>query len=610
MTNYTKTNVLQLREKLSRGLQTGLDYVNGSYESEFNSLTLNDGDMCELKSLYLDTAESSAGKITIKPNETDFSVSFYHYIMNWTDEDKIYNQTAPPSTAQPDGKNYYLCDSKAITGGNTKKVMTITLNEMRGYGVGSWGDAGVVFQYVDATQSIGNQLSFFTLNVPNIKHDPTDKITFDVNSVDKNGHNLGLGFLINGNFPIIISQTRNDIKNLESVAHSIDCGNIQITTADNDDGDTRTPHQFTFNFTIPQGGYDPSELARIIDDKCSVLRTTQGLLDNYPMSSPFLTSTRQFNTDYPQPANETFYVSEDGEDYYNYTSPNDYLSGTSEFGLKYDVGQDKFQFETLNNPFYVNSQPSLESVQIGTSGEYFVINKNCGIAFTALSPPNVWFKKMGFDPSICVSYESRTKTFSPTITNQTLPIIKGAIEGVSLTGTYKGLDTAIYKTGGTPSGGVANAHGQRAFTSAELASTPTTSLNQIIIYADYQVAQIKYDYAYYMIEIDLGFQQSFMGQNYSSNKIQSVIGRFYSKDSFTNAYNEGSIPYIHRGKSIKIDKARIRILNDDGDPADDIGDNNTIFLEIIKNVNPPSLQIEPIPLQDYLDIEKESKKVK
>tara|TARA_R110001632_G_scaffold29349_5_gene78032 strand:+ start:3312 stop:5150 length:1839 start_codon:yes stop_codon:yes gene_type:complete len=611
MSQFTDTKVIQLREKFSVGMGAGDNYINGAYESSFNELTLDEGDMCMMKSCYLDTAESSAGKIVIKPNETNFSLSFYHYIMNWTSDFKEYNGGGTSTTQQPDGKDYYLCNTKQITGGETHKLESITLTEMRSYGVGSWGDAGVIFQYVASTETDPTKLSFFTLNVPNIKHDPSDKITFNAQSVDKNGNNLGLGFLFNSNYRFEISRTKNDIGNLESVAHSIDCSNIAHTSVVENDGSTRVPHQFHFDFIIPQGAYAPDELARIITDKCSVLRIDGTPLDDYPMRSPFLTTNRQFATEFSQDSNNTFYVAEDGADFYRYLDPNsnDFLSGTSEFGLKYDEGQDKYQFETLNNPFYVNGAPSVSAKQIGSSASnpFFLINKNCGIAFTQMSPPNVWFKKMGFDPSICISFTSHTKSFG-SITNQILPIIKGALAGTSTTGTYKGLDTAVYKTGGIPTGGVANLHGERAYTSAMLESTPTATNNQIIIYADTQTQQLKYDYAYYMIEIDLGFNQELLSNKYNNNKIQSVIGRFYSKDSFTNAYNEGSIPYIHRGKSIKISGAKVRILNDDGIPADDIGDNNTVFLEIVKNVNAPSTNLLTIPLEDFKELEEEVNK--
>ncbi len=614
MSQFTETKVVQLREKMSVGMGQGLNYINGAYESRFNELTLNEGDMVMMKSCYLDTAESSAGKIVIKPNETNFSLSFYHYIMNWETSNKEYNEGGAEATPtpQPDGKDYYLCNTKEITGGNTRKLMTITLTEEYSYGVSWWGNAGLIFEYVLPQETDGTKLSYFTLNVDKIRHDPSDKITYTPSSVDKNGHNLGLGFLYNGNFPFQLSRTKNDIKDLQSNAHSINCENIAHTFTPENDGSTRTPHQFTFDFVIPQGAYDPDELARIITDKCSVLRTDGSQLDDYPMRTPFLTSNRQFAIEFSQDSGDTYYVSEDGEDFFRYTDPNtnDFLSGTSQFGLKYDEGQDKYQFEILNNPFYVNGAPSLSSVQIGGGGSnpYFLINKNCGIAFTQMSPPNVWFKKMGFNPSICVSSSSHIKSFGTLVLNQNLPIIKGAVAGVSTTGTYKGLDTAVYKTGGTPSGGVQNAHGQRTYTSAMLASTPTQSNNQIIIYAESQTQQLKYDYAYYMIEIDLGYNQELLSNTYQNNKIQSVIGRFYSKDSFTNAYNEGSIPYIHRGKPIKITGAKVRILNDDGVPADDIGDNNTIFLEIVKNVNPPTTNLLTIPLNDFQELEAESNK--
>lgn len=606
---FTETKIIQLREKYGQGLGMGDNYINGSFSSNFEEEEIAEGDTLLMKSCYLDTAESSAGKIQIASDETNFSVSFYHYIKNWTIQDKEYNLNAPTTLSQPDGQDYYLCDSKNVSGGFTKKLESITMEQnMSGTGTAWWGNAGVVFEY--RAPSAPNPpvpthpISYFTLKMEKIRHDPTNKITYTESSVDKNGVNLGLGFLFNSNYPFEISKTKNNIGNLESNAHSINCVDIGTTSTNIDNGTIRTPHQFTFDFVIPEGGYDPAELSRIITDKCSLLRVDGSQLDDYPMRSPFLTTNRQYAIDFPQADDNTFYCAEGGQNFYRYTNPNvnDYLSGTSEFGLKYDEGQDKYQFETLNIPYYVMGQPSIEAVRKGSTDDFFLVNKNCGIAFTQLSPPNVWYKKMGFDPNICISATSVLRNFSGTIANQRIPIIIGAIEGISTTGTYKGLDTAVYKVGGTPTSGLPNPHGARAFTSTQLEGTPTSNLNQSIIYADLQVAQIQYSYAYYMIEIDLGIQQSLVSKAYNSTKIQSIIGRFYSKDSFTNAYNEGSIPYTHRGKSVKLSSARIRVLDDDGEPANDIGDNNSIFMELVKIVKPPSVVAETIPLDNFLQI--------
>jgi hypothetical protein len=173
-----------------------------------------------------------------------------------------------------------------------------------------------------------------------------------------------------------------------------------------------------------------------------------------------------------------------------------------------------------------------------------------------------------------------------------------------MTGSYKGLDVVINKTN-TPSG---DPHGEQMLT---LANISATSLTQNQIFSETGVNDITYDYGYYMIEIDMGINTNVRGKDFNNKKISSIIGRYYSNNSFTSAYNEGSIPYIHRGNSIRLNKFNVRILKDDGTLADDIGDNNTVFLEHIQNIKSPMTASLPVPLSEFDEIEKqeEDKKI-
>ena len=97
------------------------------------------------------------------------------------------------------------------------------------------------------------------------------------------------------------------------------------------------------------------------------------------------------------------------------------------------------------------------------------------------------------------------------------------------------------------------------------------------------------DEGYFMIEVDFGGKGNDIigGEDNYYNKISSIISRFYSTDSFTSAYNEGSIPYTHRGAlPLQISSFRTRILNSEGNLSQNIGNRNSVFIEIIRNQNP------------------------
>ena len=68
-----------------------------------------------------------------------------------------------------------------------------------------------------------------------------------------------------------------------------------------------------------------------------------------------------------------------------------------------------------------------------------------------------------------------------------------------------------------------------------------------------------------------------------SSKIQGIISRYYTTESFTMDEGQGGIQYIHSGEKATINNLSVRILNHNGVvPDGDLGDRNTIFLEVIK----------------------------
>ena len=74
------------------------------------------------------------------------------------------------------------------------------------------------------------------------------------------------------------------------------------------------------------------------------------------------------------------------------------------------------------------------------------------------------------------------------------------------------------------------------------------------------------------------------GQDNKNNKIHGIVGRYYSKDSYTSSVEgEGSIPYLHESDDpLVLNSFKVRILNPNGTQMEGLQNDNTIFLEIIK----------------------------
>ena len=604
MTEYQKSVIIQLREETAQGKSLD-NAINGVYETNISpSIQIDDGDEISLKSAFIDSVSTNSGKIIITPEESEnFSISFYHYIKNNDTNNKEFNDTAPTSTPQPDGLHYFLCDTNE-NASDQRQLNSIVIKEEVNYGVRYWGDTDLVFSYVPPTQTTAEPKSYITFHIGR-QYGDSDKVTI---SASKGFSGMPLRF--NGNFGVQLPADKNDYKKLrEEKQVNPDSADFSDNIAV-DSGSVRTPHQFEVNFKVPAGSYDPDELARTITDQFSDLDIgsfqnktgySDGIIsiNNFLMTTPF-----QFNTKFPQPSGRVFYVSETGQDFYRYTAGN-YLSGSSNFGLQFDEGLQKFKFTLINNP-YLSPQGdiSVQGIQHGTTGNFFIANKNSGIMFSNLSPSSVWYEKMGFNntPNNPITNHYVTnppKDFNADVKDQSLPRFDNVKEGVNVTGSYAGLDVAV------PKANAGDPHGQQLLTAG---SINAKSLNQNIIYANKSLQQQQYTYGYYMLEVGMGgITQELQGKNIYSNKIQSIIGRYYSNNSFTSAYNEGSIPYIHKGQSVKLNKFNVRILKDDGEVADDIGDNNTIFLELVKNTK-KTLEPLPITLEEFEEITNKNKK--
>ena len=584
--SFNKSSVIQLRE-LSSSAISDLDanYINGQFEIITDELTVDEGDMLQVKSCIIDSAEAEAGKIEILEEEENFSITFNHYVKNYETHGKTYNRggTTPQ---QPDGLHYFLCDTFDAQG-NTVKVDSITFNRYSAGG-GKWGGVWIIMEYTKAGQLTQSPSTIFNVYVPKTHiRDATATVSAPTD---------GLGFNANANFPVNIYLSKNNTYNLLN-KYNVDYTRISHTTTTIDAGTQRSAHDFTIDFTIPKGVYDPTEFARMITDKTSVLRPDENTFGgSNPMKSPLLTTSTQFVSEFPSAVvgGKVEYVSETGENFF--TTDDNAFSGSSQFGLQFDIGINKFKLVIINNPYYNAGNISVKGLKVGTANDYFLVNKTCGLTIKAMTPYNVWFEKMGMNPNIIFqSTGTITKDFSPTETGQTQPVFSGLIEGINTTGSYKGLDIIVEKLVG---------NGQNCPETLDILASTNA---QNIIYAKNPLQSSNLAYGYFMIDISMGIDQDFKGGDFNKNSVQAIIGRYYSTNSFTTAYSEGSVPYVHRGESIKLSRFKVRILDDTGNNSDDIGDNNTVFLELIKNVSAPSSITMPIPLNEFLQLQNKGK---
>ena len=73
-----------------------------------------------------------------------------------------------------------------------------------------------------------------------------------------------------------------------------------------------------------------------------------------------------------------------------------------------------------------------------------------------------------------------------------------------------------------------------------------------------------------------------------TNKIKSIVSRFYATNDYTEDAGAGSIPYIHKGEPQYISSLQVRVLNPDGQVATEVNNDNTVFLQIVYPSDPPA----------------------
>jgi len=103
------------------------------------------------------------------------------------------------------------------------------------------------------------------------------------------------------------------------------------------------------------------------------------------------------------------------------------------------------------------------------------------------------------------------------------------------------------------------------------------------------------DEGYYLIDIGVKFPQKMIGgsagntaihPSTGSNRVQGILGKYYTAASFLQDTGASAIPYTHIGLPQMINELDVRILHADGTEPDpnELGEKNSIFLEIIKPV--------------------------
>ncbi len=600
----SNVNFIQLREQDSIINSN----IPGTYSTVLDkSLTLENNDVLSINSVFCDTRHTNpiTGRIDITDQNDDFEISFGYYLVNgFTDPAFTYtDETAP--TAQnipkPDCKKYVL--SLGTTGNSD--LFNIQSFAFTGQQGGTFSAFDITMQiFVPATPE---NPKFVTLHCPKqsakdglVKIQmPANKGTdnFDLTGIIVQGDGPGGGFQEDDFVPSKPdTDDLTDKYNITNPAGENDGSPYQIDKFQEVINDIITPLINTFSFTIPQNSYTPDSLAKLITDKMtaykhgsdankSFVEDTEIVrsVNTFATRNAFFTSHKQLQTDpaYGLSTRPVFYLcSEDGNTILQIdrASANNYILGASQMALQYDDTLNKFLFTQIHtNIFDVAGDPIIKYVRTGGIAPIFNLQgAHSGVFFSAVNNDThqLLFDDMGFDSTLLVPPFIPTveKTFGVILVNSKVFTID-LIEGVNITSNLDTSDAGLTKTDNF-------AIAPSPTTLTDISSIEVNSIIGSNNRGSGTTGQLTE--GYFLVEIS-GIPSNNV-VNSINNNISCIVSKYQATEDFTISIERaGAIQYQHKGEPLMISKLDVRILDPNGTPSKNIGNNNTVFIELIKS---------------------------
>jgi len=604
----SSSTIIELKELQggANGAKDQPELPNGFYKQVLkNPITIDNGDQLSIHAGFIDTIQSSQGKITVDGTE-EYKIGFTPFIQNYDKEAKVYNGQTPTVTSGNgqliDNDAYYPCAGGHTPTGNVEVVKSITFNR-KSNEMDNWGDVSAFFSFT-------NENGTFTgiqITLPFIKavFSPDGSATYvaPVNKACQSGSfKFGESSKAEKKF-----KRKGKIGSFSFQTASYNPSNLNLE-----------PLAFEFKFSLPAGSYEPKHICELITEKLTDMnntaKTPQGG-DTDPINNAFLKTTTQIDAEDGAFNGEgkTYYVSSSGAgvlqlpdkpkfpsgsttatDVVPGFSSNTYASfvGSDQVVLEFDEDLQKCVWTQLHSNIY-----SEGSRITGASGgfnedgsiivksfphEYtpptdgtqkFIYGSRAGcVGFNYLTPSDFWFDDLGLDPAICFS-------FVPEKVNENL----GALTNID---TYKvegGFTDGIHTTNSLVTNSVAITKNQFFNQVPSRGGLEGTSSANTKCYGLNSLNAPSLEEGYFLISID-GFDnnQKLINKQDEKNTIKSIVSRFYTTNSYTSFYNEGNIQaYQHYGEPITISSFTVKILNPEYEQAN-IQSDNTIFLELIK----------------------------
>jgi len=521
---------------------------NGDWTTSLNeNILVQAGDQIIVKDSFIDTQQSSSSKILLEDDTTVYMDVGYYVINDDQSHFTIFAGSDPVPASTRNLKPLVLCLNVNGLDADDGLVTVFTL------------------ETIDKTsKSIPSNITFTWSNdVPALPQEVTVFIP-ELNATDKYSVREVIGNIVKRAGGVTgINLTESNLKISSITYQSVSNKSLQL------------PFIQSIGIDLEKGNYDPDELMELMNRKINANNLVNS--DYQTDSGRILQTAKQFQDRYDS---QSFSISDPTSTeilfqikaMQNTSDPSipDIYLGSSICEFSYSQETKDFEINRLHTPYYDGGNITIQYINIG--GKYTTVNKIGGNFINSLyaknskgEPVDFWSLQLGFGQDILTDF---TFVDNTVLTDVLVPSSNDLIDGVGITGQSSTLDGVVSKQ--TP-----------------LVVTPVTSSS---IPADLTIGLKGTDdnptnqqdkFAYYLVEVGSQFKNEFLTPENNFRSIQQIVNRYYELNSYTSAEN-GQIIYEHTGEDMLLQSFKCRILTSDKQVPTNIGNDNTLHIEIVK----------------------------
>lgn len=614
-------------------------------------VTLEEGDSIICRNAFIDSRASSSQKIIIQKDQVcnlnivrylrNYRGAINTYVAGppatvnvseSTSQIVPYNATENVYVAQNDNLDYIQCARTTVPNSSFKYLGEVIY---RGHDIFyPSGGVNLCARYFNESGVVVNTL----VNLPRTFNGlgpfkAPCAITYDASKTgasapSSNGGQAIRMFFISGFDPIVPSIQDGPIDGIGIIAPGVPNTNGR-TSIDSLLGsgnaiptDNFIVIQSPVKFTIPTANYEPNELCDVVNRQLDAVTPGTIGATNLSGDNQFLAQVGGGQN----MASNQFVRITDGtvQNPYgfqvNNTAGFTQFVGTNQVVLSYDDATQKFFWEFIHFPIYDSTNgPSVALLSVlsnftdGSSPQTaFIANKNSGIMFTKMSSNNAddptfdsgFFNEiLGFDTAItksdgtpnpnCILAQITHKGASSVFGNYLVNGIPGGIpvfdrvpkDGLETTGEFIGIDSGVDKTSGHDSSYKPLTLTPDNQNAPQFATSDKTI--QIEAVDSILASSQKIDFGYFLVEVKAQFQNDFRMPDDRNSSVVAIVNRFYELNSFTSSDQSDSIVYTHKGAPVMLSSFKCRILDSEKNLSANIGNDNTVFLEVVKAIKKP-----------------------